>query len=278
MELEWLQHAQALHEGGSRKVPHDCGAGDCLHINHKREGWGAYCHRCSYKRFVPRPAESLSEKIARLKVIQAAERDAALSVSLPMPAEYEPSLWPLDARLLFYRCGISNVELKALGFYWCERIKRVVIVVRDREGGLLYWQARTLDKTNPLKYLNQRGVDKHGFVAKYGTGPVIVLTEDILSSYKVSRAGVEAWPLMGTKLSTHLATELIKDGRPVVVWLDSDKAGRAGNAKVMKALRSYGVRATSIVSERDPKLLSREDIHGRLRSNSHCAPQSGDDQ
>jgi DNA primase len=182
-----------------------------------------------------------------------------------MPAEYEPSLWPLAARVFLYRCGISNVEIQQLGYYWNARIQRVVMPIRDAAGGLLYWQARTLDKTNPKKYLNQRGVDKHSFVAKYGDGPIVVLTEDILSSYKVSRAGVEAWPLMGTKLSTTLAAEIIRDGRPVAVWTDPDVAGRTAAAKICKTLRAYGVKVTNVVSVRDPKLIPREEIICKLQ-------------
>lgn len=256
----WLSVAQSLPEGSTRKVPHDCGPGDCLQINHKRDGWSAYCHRCSYKSFVSRPAETLSQKLDRLKHTQAAERDASFSPSLPMPAEYEPSLWPLAARVWLYKAGMSNVEIKHLGYYWNARIQRVVMPVRDAAGTLLYWQARTLDKTNPRKYLNQRGVDRHSFVARYGTGPIIVLTEDILSSYKVSRAAVEAWPLMGTKLSTTLTAALVEDGRPVTVWLDPDKAGKTAAAKICKTLRAYGVKVNNVVSDTDPKLISREVI------------------
>lgn len=261
----WLVSAQSLPEGSTRKISHHCGPGDCLQINHKRDGWAAYCHRCSYKGFVPRPAETLTEKLARLKRIQTAERDACFSPSLPMPAEYQPSLWPMAARVWLYKAGLSNVEIQQLGYYWNARIQRVVMPIRDAAGTLLYWQARTLDKTNPKKYLNQRGVDKHSFVARFGAGPIVVLTEDILSAYKVSRACVEAMPLMGTKLSTTVAAEIIRDGRPVACWLDPDAAGRTAAAKVCKTLRAYGVKVTNIESERDPKLLSREEIICKLQ-------------
>lgn len=262
----WLVSAQSLPEGSTRKIGHDCGAGDCLQINHKRDGWGAYCHRCSYKGFVPRPAETLTEKLERLKRIQTAERDACFSPSLPMPAEYQPSLWPLAARVWLYKAGMSNVEIQHLGYYWNARIQRVVMPIRDAAGTLLYWQARTLDKTNPTKYINQKGVDKHSFIARYGAGPIVVLTEDILSAYKVSRAGVEAMPLMGTKLSTTVAAEIVRDGRPVACWLDPDVAGRTAAAKVCKTLRAYGVKVTNVISDRDPKLLSREEIICALRA------------
>jgi hypothetical protein len=261
--VEWLQHAQLLHEGGSRKIPHDCGEGDCLHINHKQDGWSAYCHRCGYKRFIPRPAESVSEKLGRLRRIQAAEASVARNPSAPMPAEYEPHLWPLAARVWLYKAGLSNVEIQALGFYWNPRMQRVVMPVRNEAGEVIYWQARTLDRTNPKKYLNPH-VDKSRLVARYGSGPAVVLTEDLLSAYRISRAGFEGWCLLGTKLNDHIAAELLRDGRPVVVWLDPDGAGQKGASQIIKRLRAYGVSVRNVVSDKDPKLLSREEIKCRL--------------
>ena len=257
--LDWLRAAQALPEGGSRKVEHDCGVGDCLHINHKRDGFSAYCHRCGYKRFIPRPAESLSEKLARLRRIQAAEEAVTSSPALPMPAERDPRAWPLEARVWLYKAGISNAEIEALGFYWNPRMSRVVIPVHDEAGNAVYWQARTLDKTNPKKYLNPR-VDKRRLVARYGDGATIVLTEDILSAYRVSRVGVEGWCLLGTKITDYIATQLIRAGKTVAVWLDPDAAGQTNAAKIIKQLRAYGVVARNVVSLRDPKLLQREEI------------------
>lgn len=256
---EWLQHAQALHEGGSKKIEHSCGPGDCLHINNKRDGWSAYCHRCAYKGWVPRPAESLTEKLERLRRIQTAENTIAARPELPTPAEYDPRAWPIDARVWLYKAGISNAEIESLGFYWNPRIQRVVIPVRDEAGQVIYWQARSLDATNPKKYLNPR-VDKQRLVAKYGRGPAIVLTEDILSAYRVSRAEVEAWSLMGTKITDYIAAGLLLSGKPVAVWLDPDKAGQTNAALILKQLRAYGIDARNVVSSKDPKLLSRGDI------------------
>lgn len=261
----WLQHAQALPEGGTRKVAHDCGEGDCLQINHKRDGWSAYCHRCGFKWFVPRPAENLAEKLARLRRMQAAEDAAERDVRLPLPAEYEPSAWPLVARVWLYKAGLSNVEIKQLGIYWNPYMQRVVIPVRDDTDEVVYWQARTLDKTNPRKYTNPR-VDKRRLVAKYGSGPALVLTEDLLSAYRVSRAGYEGWCVLGTKMNDWIAAQLINSGRPVAVWLDPDGAGRKGGRAIINQLRAYGLDVKDVVSEKDPKLLTREVIEWTLKT------------
>jgi len=259
---DWLAFAQSLPEGTHKKYAHHCGPGEPRIVNHKRDGWGWSCFRCpegSNRGWVPRPAESLTEKIARLQRVQAAEQAAQRDTSPPTPAEYEPNAWPLDARVWLYKAGISNVEIKQLGYYWNPRIARVVLPVLNEDGKCVYWQARTMDKTNPRKYLNP-SVDKDSLVARFGLGASIVLTEDLLSAYRVSRAGVEGWSLLGTKLSTHVATEVLKAHKPVAVWLDPDKAGRTAAARIIKKLRAYGVPVFNVVSERDPKLLSKEDI------------------
>lgn len=257
---EWLAHAQRLPEGVTRKIPHDCGPGDCLQLNHKRDGWAAYCHRCGYKGWVGRPAENLSEKLARLERMRDAERFVRDDPCLPMPANTDPRTWPLDARVWLYKAGISNAEIEALGFYWNPKLLRVVMPVYDGATGVpVYWQARTLDTTNPRKYLNP-SVDKARLIVRYGDGPTIVLTEDMLSAYKVSRVGVAGWSILGTKLNDHTAAEVIREGKPVCVWLDPDKAGQTAAAEIIKKLRSYGVRVRGVLSTKDPKLLSREEI------------------
>lgn len=260
---EWLQFAQALKEGSHRKFKHDCGEGLPRIVRHSPDGWGWSCFRCDGKGFVRRPAESLGEKLARLRRVQAVEQAASFDTSLPIPAEYEPSLWPAAARVWLYRAGISNVEIKRLGFYWCSRLERVVLPVLDDSGECVYWQARTIDKSNIRKYLNPN-VDKSNLLARYGAGISIVLTEDILSAYKVSTAGYSGWSLLGTKLSTHVAAQILSRRCPVFVWLDPDDAGRKAAARIIKTLRAYGVAAMNVVSERDPKLLSKGEISSIL--------------
>jgi hypothetical protein len=263
---DWLKFAQSLPEGTHKKYPHHCGPGEPRIVNHKRDGWGWSCFRCpdgQNKGWVPRPAESLTEKLARLQRTKAAEDSVIWDPSLPKPAEYNPQAWPLEARVWLYKAGISNTEIEQLGIYWNSRLARVVLPVRDEAGKLLYWQARTLDKANPRKYLNPH-VDKDRLIARYGSGPLLVLTEDLLSAYRVSRAGAEAWSLLGTKITDYIATEIIKADKPVATWLDPDKAGRTNAAKIRRALRAYGVEVRDIQSDKDPKLLTREAIECKL--------------
>ncbi len=260
---DWLDAAQALVEGTTRKIPHDCGPGDCLQINHKRDGFSAFCHRCGESFWSRRPQETLREKLDRLARVRSREVAVERAPGLPKPIIAEPSAWPVAARVWLYKAALSNVDIERLGIYWNPRTERVVIPIRNDAGDLIYWQARTLDPTNPKKYLNPH-VSKTSLLAKYGDGAAIVLTEDILSAYRVSRCGVAGWCLMGTKLNDHTATELIRSGKPVIVWLDPDKAGQTARRSIIRDLRDYGVPARKVVSAKDPKLLSRAQIDAAL--------------
>jgi DNA primase len=73
----------------------------------------------------------------------------------------------------------------------------------------------------------------------------------------------EGWAVLGTKVSDHMVSELMKRGS-CAVWLDPDAAGRRGAGKIIKQLRAYGVRVVDIVSERDPKLHTRDEIKEKL--------------
>ncbi|QKL73346.1 DNA primase [Ralstonia solanacearum] len=178
-----------------------------------------------------------------------------------MPAVYAPQEWPLDAAVWLYKAGISNDDIARLGFYWNPKLSRVVLPVYDGGGRCVYWQARTLEpySVNPRKYLNP-AVDKSRLVARYGDGPAVVLTEDILSAYKVSLAGVAGWSLLGTRLNTYTTAQVLSARKPVFVWLDPDAAGQAAAKEIMRTLRAYGVSVRNVVSTKDPKLLSREEI------------------
>jgi hypothetical protein len=110
--------------------------------------------------------------------------------------------------------------------------------------------------------VQQRGVAGTGY-GRLVSKPV--LTEDALSAFKISLAGFEAWPILGTSVPVAYIAEILKRGTGCVVWLDPDPPGRKAAARYSKQLRSYGVAVQNIVSERDPKLHFIDDIKGILR-------------
>ncbi|AGW43594.1 DNA primase [Burkholderia phage JG068] len=267
----WLEKAKALPEGGRARTSHDCGPGRVLVIEHKEDGWRAHCFRCSTQEgegWVAKPAPTLGERIERQRRIQAAGAAAKSRGYLTMPEGVaDPQEWPTPARAWLYKAGMSNEDIKQFGAVWSPDMERVILPLY-RDGRLTYWQGRNygvVDDYNP-KYLNPP-VDRDKLLyqgaSEWPTGP-LVITEDILSAWKVQKAGFEAWSIMGTSLSEANLVLILKTNQPVVLWLDPDEAGQRGMRKMIRTLRAYGVDTCRVDSERDPKLLSRYDIRRLL--------------
>jgi hypothetical protein len=249
----WLPAAQELTLGQRIRVPHDCGDGRVLLVEHKDDCWSAWCHRCSDKGWHPKPTPSLAERLAKLKTAISADDEAATTVAPPMPAEFNPSLWPDKARVWLYKAGLSNERIMELGFYWNPAMRRVVMpVFNDRV--LVYWQARAFD--DRPKYINPPVAKP---LYKQGSGNVLVLTEDILSAARVGEV-TAAWSILGTSADDSFITEIVATGLPVRVWLDPDKAGLKGRRKLVPKLRAYGVDATAVKADLDPKFYSKQEI------------------
>jgi hypothetical protein len=259
---DWLHFAEQLERGKKSMHEHSCGSGNKLLVENADAGFKAWCYRCNISGFKPHPQPSLSERIAALKDQRSADIAVESDPRPPMPANFEPSTWPLEPRVWLYKCGLSNDIIKANGIYWCERIKRVVLPVLDGSK-LVYWQARGFDKDRP-KYLNPK-IDKPVYKSgPYGAGP-LVLTEDFLSALKVGQV-CRAWSILGTALTTALASEIARLNVPVLVWLDPDEAGRKGRRRIVASLRAMGVDARIIRAEQDPKYFSLDQIKELLTS------------
>lgn len=259
----WLDKAQSLELGAKVRTTHDCGAGDVLIIEHKQAGWSAYCHRCSDKGWHSKPLPSLAERAEARAAQREADEALKHDPRPPYPPVFDVQQWPLKARVWLYKAGINNEGIGRLGAYYHERTRRVVLPVTD-EGRLVYWQARNvgLCEAGAAKYLNPKA-DRTQLCPRYGEDDVIVLTEDILSAFRVGQVS-EAWSLMGTKLHAPTLVRLLKAGKPVLVWLDNDdafhNAGQVAAAKVIRTLTNVGIKCANIVTDLDPKLLSRAQI------------------
>lgn len=253
-------YTENLPLGRSVRVNHDCGEGRTLKVEHKEEGFAAYCWRCSDHGWKPHPRMSLSEKIAKLRRVQEVELKATADLTPPQPIELDPQQWPATPRVWLYKAGISNDDIIALGFYWNERLNRVVMPIYEG-GRLVYWQARGFD-SGRAKYINPI-VSRESLFAKFGTGPTLVLTEDVLSAYKVGRV-TAGWAMLGTSLSDGMVMALAADGRPVATMLDPDAGGDKGRRAATRQLPIMGISVTHLYPVRDPKFLSTQEIQSCL--------------
>lgn len=151
-----------------------------------------------------------------------------------------------------------------MGAYYHAQTDRVVLPVSDaREvhlgsgDGALYYQARAYQPGRMPKYLGPAHRPPSliaGYRPEHPASAVPTLTEDLLSSFKVSLAGYVGWAVMGTSVPSAYIAELLQTTRACNVWLDPDAAGQKAANKYIKQLRAYGVAVRNIVSQRDPKL------------------------
>lgn len=253
----WVHLADAVPMGGRARVDHDCGPGRTLTIKRDTGGLSAFCFRCNDKGWVPPEPEPLAIRLERLKRASEADSVAAQGVALPAPQVRVWAGWPPACRLWLLKAGLSSADLPRLGAYYHPPTDRVVLPVLDPSGGVLFWQARAVDKRLP-KYLAPP-VDKASVVARYGEAKEVTLTEDLLSAYKVGTVG-EGWSLLGTSINSKMLSSLLSRGCRVNVWLDPDGPGQRAATKVLAKLRSVGIEARNIVSAVDPKLVHRQDI------------------
>lgn len=252
-----FQHiAEKLRDGQKVRAQHYCGEGSCLIVSRDRKGYSAYCFRCGGKGFVPLSL-SLAERLENLRAASLADVEARCTLTLPAPKVLDPQAWPRYARLWMYKSGFSNDDITSLGFYYHERLDRVVMPVYHGTE-LVYWQARGFSADRP-KYINP-SVDRQRLVAKYGSGgPAIVLTEDNLSAYKVGKV-CEAWSLMGTTLTDSVLADLIEQNKPVLIMLDPDAGGTKGLVGMARRLGAVGLKFVDARMTRDPKRHSLQEI------------------
>lgn len=263
----WEQHTANLDPGQRVRVQHNCGPGSPLLVNRVDGGYRAYCFRCDDSGFIAAEPEPIAVRLARLAAGRAADLGASAVPALPSPRVYDLSGWPAPARLWFYKAGLGAHDIGKLGAYYHPPTNRVVLPVLTRTGACVFWVARAIDPHQLPKYLAP-DVPKRLARPAWGfrtTGP-IVLTEDMLSAYKVARVA-EAWCLLGVKANDSVVADLLKARRPVAVWLDPDwqypdgkRPGRIAAGKLISQLRSYGLKVHDIVSRADPKLLLTEEI------------------
>lgn len=277
----WLNLAKELPEGSHRRVAHDCGGGEPMVVWHDDEGWRAYCHRCGLPGRVLRPKESLSERLEREARRQATDAAAAVSLVPPLPPVTDPALWPLRARVWLYKAGLSNDDIIKKGFYYHARTDRVIIPMVE-DGKLVAWTGRDYDwtpKSTRPKYLNQAGASKDMGVRCGDPGQPPVLCEDYLSATRVGDVGGHGLCLLGTKITGGVLQRLARwassaSSQRVGLWLDNDKGRRLSNpgqeaaAKARRILQAQGFEVVNLVTDKDPKMYSRQEVRCLLKKHA----------
>lgn len=264
--MTWLDKAKALPVGRTIKIKHDCAPthDPSLIVSHSPDAYRAFCFRCKDSMWEPIQL-SLAERVALSK----AQREADASVDRQeMPA---PLLrwqdWPPEAMLWFLKAGLGEADAVRMQAGYHERTRRVVLPLLDTWQQTGVWQARAVYPGQKPKYLTSKGPRGVGFYhlpkGRFTIWPSkLVLTEDMLSAYKVavSNPNVAAMPLTGTTLHDEHLARILHTDMPVLIWLDPDGPGQKAAAEVAARLRTFDVAHENICLESDPKLMPYDRI------------------
>lgn len=123
---------------------------------------------------------------------------------------------------------------------------------------LLFYEAKTYDKTNKLKYISVGGKQ---ILYKTFVGSVskVILVEDILSAIRIGK-WFPCIALRGTFLSEKKTISLLNSVTDTaILWLDGDKPGVQATRKLTRKLRLVR-KVINIHTLKDPKCYSDEDI------------------
>lgn len=142
--------------------------------------------------------------------------------------------------------GFEIETLRQWGVGYDEEQKRVVIPVRNRDGGLVGAVGRGIRKHHRPKYLNywkfEKGLYLHGEHLLPKDPCRIVVVEGPLDALRVwqecTKAGVEVnvVSLMGAKPTWKQAEKLARYADELVLFLDNDAAGKEGTDYLYKRL------------------------------------------
>lgn len=261
----WLDQAKRLPVGGRTMDIACCkggGSRDSLLITHKPEGYSAYCFVCHCKGWESKGDRSIGQ-IARDKH----EQEFSTALAARLPPDFTLDL-DVRSRIWLASGGVCPSRARDYGIGFSASLSRCILPVYSDDAVLLFVQARDVTGHSRAKYISQSNVPKDSILAWSKETPtwrddVLVLTEDFLSAIVVG-AVCPAAALMGTSMSASQMGAIMAKYRKVTVWLDSDKPGRDAARSVLRTLRLGGVDARGIVTDADPKKLSKGTIQKLL--------------
>jgi len=203
-----------------------------------------FCFGCGY-RLIKGDVKSLRARLNyRSNSQEIAEEIQDISVVKDIPP-------PAMRWLYSYGISRSEIDLYIPGY---NLDRDLLILYKDTN----YWQARSF-QGHKTKYLSM-GIKP---LIKYGDSNKVVLVEDILSALKLGRV-LCGRPLLGTSIPK-LLVPILKGYSTVYVWLDRDKATLAIQHK--RYLQELGINAKVIISPKDPKEYTTEELKEWLKEN-----------
>lgn len=209
----------------------DCDAGtdtkERLYIKRAPDGWLFYCHHCGKKGYY------------RLKdVMHRAMGTAAYEAPTPPASEIVTRLerchydvavtrWPPEARLWWYSYEMEDHDAYAHAVQWVPSYRRLFM----KAGGT--WVGRSF--TDKRRYVSYRQDASPAMFINDLRATKVVIVEDVVSAYKVHKAGFNVLALLGTSISD-AEIVAIKHYPSVRIWLDNDVAGMKATTELCRRI------------------------------------------
>jgi hypothetical protein len=208
----------------------------------------SYCYGCGYYK----NGSALHRFVSKENYSQMERHH----VYLPSDSNIE---YPQRALEWINQYELNRNDLLANNVVWSESKERLYFPVYGNEG-LLAYQGRYFGNSSTDKKWWGKGDFKNIFPFYGAASRSLVLVEDVVSAVKLSRVTQSLW-LSGNHVGADRWKRLFKlipKGLQCIIWLDPDmytksiKEGRLG--------ASYGLNTKSILSDKDPKEHSFEEI------------------
>lgn len=219
----------------------DCTAGmdrkKRLYIKRTPDAFLFYCQHCGYKGYY-RTVDRLhraSHYVDHALVEKTSGHPLAELKQQLDELEHERDIneWPVEARIWWLSYGLDQHDASLHNVQWDSFSHRLWMSL----GGV--WQGRSFDMSPSGNKYVTLATDDLGLSLICGDSDPeapTVLVEDMVSAYKVYKAGRNVLCLMGTKLAPKNKAWLVERDRGVIVWLDDDEAGWVASMKIRTEL------------------------------------------
>jgi hypothetical protein len=276
MEMSPGDVRRIIHEFDKEGNECSVGKDPCLNIKRTSSGLQYYCHRCEEGGFMKMDGLSPMETLEVIKGMKKRGKEEltlnAEVANLKLPDDVVPvtiddgETWnskavPWTAIHWLWAAGFMIPKDIDFELHWSKDYNRLIFPIRDKEGFLLGWVGRDVDKSGP-KYMTRKQTTKKDRLLYICEGSTeVVFVEDIISALKVHKAsGYTTVALLTTALSFTLAKMF--RGRELHLWLDGDMMTKS--VRKVTRLASFGYRICSIRTLHDPKEYSTDEIREHL--------------
>lgn len=260
-EEEWLHLAQRLHVGQKKRVRH-CGSTPAMDVYNHDDRWSAYCHRCHTAGNRRKLHQSVNSVRVDENRVQPVPTDA-LHIS-QVSGFLQKQIWNL---LVQKGCPVGVIPEENI---WYSASSNRILLRQGKQA-----LGRALSPQQLPKWLafgDWYQQPRIWFTQWSSSGP-LVLTEDALSAYKISRAmrlaptPVAVAATLGTVITKECLPLVI--GRQIICMYDGDEAGAVGSREMKKRLAVFGGEFhDKRPAKGDPKNMTLEEIYESIKI--HC--------